>query len=128
MISGTSSIREILAEELKEVSFQGASGRVNFGSEQEGQTSVDVFQIQNSQKKLIGIFDSFEKNLSLVANFSFQDIPEDSFRTDFYLSPLWLGILVLILQALLGILITFNVVSLIYWRRKPEMKSTSVPC
>ena len=127
MISGTSSIRELLAEELKEVSFHGASGRVNFGSEQEGQTSVDVFQIQNGQKKLIGIFDSFEKNLSFIANFSFQDIPGDSFRTEYYLSPLWLVILVLILQALLGILITFNVVSLIYWRKKPEMKSTSVP-
>ena len=127
MISGTSSIREILAEELKEVSFHGASGRVNFGSEQEGRTYVDVFQIQNGQKKLIGIFDFFEKNLSFLGNFSFQDVPGDSFRTDYYLSPLWLGILVLILQALLGILITFNVVSLIYWRKKPEMKSTSIP-
>ena len=126
IISLNPSIRHILAEELRSVSFQGASGAIIFDERQEAQTFLDIYQVKNGHKVLIGYFDSYEQEISFVYNFDKQKIPPDSFRRVPYIIPLWLRVPAMIIQGLLLTMLLISTLAFIYWREKPEVKSTSL--
>lgn len=123
IINFTPEIRRILAEQLRMVSFQGVSGAIRFNERQEVQTSVEIYQVQKGQQVLIGMFDS---KIGFLDDFDKQSMPKDSFSTEFYVAPLWLRVPVLILQVLLFTMLLMSAIALIYWRKKPEVKSTSL--
>ena len=122
----TPGVRETLANQLRRLVFQGVTGLINFGEAQEVQTFVDVYQVRNGSAQLIGVFDSYDKNITFTSNFSFQNVPSDTFDTQRYLVPLWLGLFVITAQILLLFLVTANLVFIIWMRKKPEIKSSSV--
>ena len=123
-IGNTKSISEILKDELKKLSFQGASGRIEFNEHQEVPSFVDIFQIQNKSLVLIGIYDPFTKNVTFTEHISAY-VPRDSFETIYDLLPSWLGGCMLTAQAILFCTISGNLLLLLCWRSKIEIKATS---
>ena len=121
----TGPISSIIKHELMNLSFQGASGRIQFDENHEMPSFVDIYQIQNGTAKQIAIYDPFKMNATFNDNFR-NDIPPDSFETVYSLLPLWLGVCIFVIQGLLFCLITTNVVLLLWWRKEREVKATSL--
>ena len=121
----TPELRGILTRELKKVSFDGVTGHIYFGEEQETQTSVDIFQIRNGSAHLIGTFSPYSMNLSFVYDLSKEDFPEDTPEERFYLIPLWLGSLLLAVQGVLLCLLLIDTALIVYLRKTAEIKSSS---
>ena len=123
-IGNTKPISKILKSELRKLSFQGASGRIEFGEEQEVPSFIDIFQIQQQTRVLIGIYDPFTTNVTFTDHVS-SDFPGDTFETVYVLFPPWLGGCMLAAQAILFCTISVNMILLLYWRRKQEIKASS---
>ena len=120
------SLSNILKKELKQVSFQGASGQIDFSENQESPSFVNILQIQKGNPKLIGIYDPYSKNVTLTeVKPHVDDIPPDSFRTVYHLLPLWLGVCMLVLQGILFGLTTTNLLLILKWKNKEDIKATS---
>ena len=64
-------ISEILRSELKKLSFQGASARIEFDDQQQVPLIIDIYQIQNKSKVLIGIYNPY----TCVVTFT-KDVPK----------------------------------------------------
>ena len=127
IVNRTPDIRRILAKELRNISFQGASGTIRFDNEnQEVQTVVDIYQVRNGQQVLIAVFESYPRRVSFQDNFDKQPIPPDSFEHKAYMIAIELRVTVLILQGLLLIILFISTTALIYWRKRPVIKSTSL--
>ena len=119
-------IPNILKGELKHVTFQGASGRIDFSNNQGSPTHVDIFQVQKGKPKLIGIYNPYDRNITLTeAAPHVRDIPKDTFDTIYQLLPPWLGACILVAQVTLFCLITTNLVLIILWRKEREVKAIS---
>ena len=115
----TPELRRVLSHRMRNISFEGV-----FGPAQEVQTFVDIFQINKGNRTLIGVFNSY--NGSVSSTKQLKNIPEDSFRTEPYLVPKSLAALVLVVQSALFIVIVLNTIMLVYLRREPEIKSSSL--
>ena len=120
----TKAISKLLKSELTKVSFQGASGRIEFDTSQDIPSFIDIFQVVNGKPNLVGVYDPFIKNITNLSIVG--DIPDDRFETIYELLPFWLGSLILSAQCLLFCLITTNVVLLLRWRKESEIKATSL--
>ena len=119
-------LSNILKNELKHVTFQGASGRIDFSENQGSPTYVNIFQVQKGMSRLIGIYDPYDRNITLTeAAPTLGDIPKDTFDTLYQRLPLWLGACILVAQAMLFGLITTNLVLIIWWRKEREIKAIS---
>ena len=115
----------ILRSELKKLSFQGASGQINFNESQESPSSVDIYQIQNGTRKLVGIYNPFERNIESLKVNILGDIPGDTFKTKYMVLPLWLSGSILAAQGILWCLTTTNFFLIIWWRKEKHIKATS---
>ena len=124
-IGNTGPISNIIKRELTKLSFQGASGRIEFDKNLEISSFVDIFQIQNGTAKVIAIYNPFTRNATFNQNFQ-DDIPSDTFDTINSLLPLWLGVCIFIIQGLLFGVITTNVILILWWRKEREVKATSL--
>ena len=119
-------LSNILKNELKNVTFQGASGRIDFSQNQGSPTFVNIFQVQNGNPKLIGVYDPFSHNVTLTeAALHVSDIPRDTFETIYELLPPWLGGCIAVAQITLFGLITINLILIIWWKRERDIKATS---
>lgn len=121
----TPKLRDVLTQQLKDVSFNGVSGQIRFGQEQETRTFIDIFQIRNGSAQHIAVFNSDTMNFSFEDGFDLQGVPDDMPKTVQYLLPLWLGATVLAVQTALLIMLIGNTVLLVYLRKSPEIKSAS---
>ena len=119
-------VPNILRNELKQVTFQGASGLIDFSENQESPTYVNILQIQKGKPKLIGVYDPYTHNVTLTeAAPHINSTPPDTFQTVYHLLPLWLGVCMLVLQGLLFGLITTNLLLILKWRSEQDIKATS---
>ena len=118
-------ISSVIKHELMKLSFQGASGLIEF-SDNQAPTYVNIFQIQKGNLKVIGVYDPYSHNVTLTeAAPHVSDVPPDTFDTVYQLLPPWLGICLLISQGLLFGLITTNLILTVKWRNEKEIKATS---
>lgn len=123
-IRNTKTISEILKSELKRLSFQGASGWIEFNEQQEAASFIDIFQFRNRTLMPIGFYDPFAQNVTFAEYFP-EYMPGDTFETIHELLPSWLGGLMLTAQALLFCVISINTVLLIWFRGESEIKASS---
>jgi len=122
---GHSTVTDTIADNLDNVSFQGASGYISFNSMREVRTSVDIFQVQSGQPVLVGIYNPNEENLTFNDSGFPSTIPADRFEVVYEVLPQWLMIIVLFICGLSYIMTTIILVMFLYWRKKPEIKATS---
>ena len=125
-IGHTEAITEILKRQLKKVSFQGASGWIQFNEKQEVPSFIDIFQFRNGSPLQIGTYDPIAQNVTFITEYFPKFIPKDTFETSYILLPSWLGGLMLTLQAILLGIITINMVLIIWWRRDSKIKASSL--
>lgn len=118
-------LSSIIKRELTNLSFQGASGRIEFDENYEIPSFVYIFQIQNGTAKPIALYNPFTGNVTFNENFR-DDTPRDTFDTVYGLLPLWLGVSIFVLQGLVFFVITANVTLLLWWRTEREVKATSL--
>ena len=124
----TQNMSSTLKHELRSVSFQGATGWINFGVSQESRTTVDVFQVINGTPKLIGIYDQLSQDIIFTDSAPQHrgvNIPKDMFEIDYKLLPLWLGGCIATAQGVLFCIISANLIFIIYWKEEREIKATS---
>ena len=119
-------LANILKNELKHVTFQGASGLIDFSENQESPTFTNIFQIQKGNHKLIGVYNPYSRNVTLTeAAPHVSDVPKDTFDNVYQLLPPWLGACILVAQVALFVLITTNLILIIWWKREREVKAIS---
>ena len=124
-IGNTKAVTGILKNELKKLSFQGASGWIQFNKKQEVPSFVEIFQFRNGTPVLIGLYDPFSENISFIMENSPNYIPRDTFDTFYELLPSWLSRLMFTAQIILFCIISINMAFLILWRKESEIKATS---
>ena len=123
-IGNTGAISSIIRRELMNLSFQGASGWIEFNKDNEIPSYVNIFQVINGTPTLVAIYDPVVQNVTFLRNIQ-QSIPEDTFDTIYTLLPTWLVGSIFTAQAILFFLITTNTLLLVLWRKEKEIKATS---
>ena len=124
-IGSTKRITNILKRELKRLSFQGASGWIQYDENQEVPSFIDVSQFRNGTPVKIGFYDPFTQNVTFNMEYFPDYIPKDTFDTIYELLPPWLGGLMLTTQIILFCIISTSMVLLILWREESEIKASS---
>ena len=125
VVRKTPAIRKAIADELRSIRFQGASSEINFGKLQESKSLVNIIQVRNATEVVIGTYIP-EADLIIYQNsFNRNSFPSDSFGTVYYEFPLWLQVSMTIMLILLVCVTLIIIVGHIYWKRRPEIKSTS---
>ena len=120
-------ITDTIASNLKNISFQGAAGYIEFDSNQEAGSSINIIQVQKGQPVLVGVYNLNEDNLTLTDLNLLSTVPADQFEEVYNLLPQWLTITILCVCGLAYILTTAILVLLLYWRNElPEIKATSI--
>ena len=96
---------DVLEEQLSQLSFQGATGWLNFiHSAAAVKTSIEILQVQNGQPVQIGLYDHSLNHLSLNRSV-LGIIPSDTLDHIYVEYPIALTVLVAIL-VLLGFTLT----------------------
>jgi len=126
VIGKTPTIRNTLADELKIINFQGASSEINFGKLQESSTVIDIIQVKNATEVLIGAYMPEAGMITYEKSFNKNSVPSDSFETVIYPFPMWLEVLLVMMQVLLVSATLIIIVCHICWKERPEIKSTSI--
>ena len=122
----TPNLRQKLSQELKEISFQGVTGQMDFDESQTARTFVNIFQVRNGTQVLIGLYNSRNMSISFLDDFDLRGLPGDTLDTEPKLVPWWLGAIVLLAQGALFVIIMLNTILLVYLRKRPEIKSSSL--
>ena len=114
----------IMEEQLSQLSFQGATGWLNFSHSAAAQISVEILQIQNGKSMQIGLYyhslDQFFLNKSKLRN-----IPSDSLDRVYVIYPTVLTVFLSSLIILCIVSTTLLMCLFIYFHKEPEIKATS---
>ena len=122
-----SEILEILGEQLSELSFHGASGFLNFSSNAVAlQTTVELFQFQNSNHFMIGSYDLTSDLLQLNAT-TLKIISATTLQYTYLMHSIHLPIVIItvVLTVLFTALTTVSMCLYFYYRKQPSIKATS---
>ena len=124
-IGNTKAITKILKNKMIKLSFQGASGWIEFNEQQEVPSFIDIFQFRSGTPVQIGVYDPFARNVTFNMEYFPEYIPKDTFETFYNLIPSWLGGLMLTAQVILFCIISVNMVLFILLREEGEIKASS---
>ena len=122
---GQSIITDTIASKLKNISFQGAAGYIEFDSNQEAGSSINIMQVQRGQPVLVGVYNPNENNLTVTDLNLLSTVPVDQFEVVYEVLPQWLMVIIFCICGLAYIMTTVILVLFLYWRNEPEIKATS---
>ena len=118
-------IMDVLEEQLSQLSFQGATGWLNFiHSAAAAQTSIEILQIQSGQPVQIGLYDHTLNHLSLNRSV-LGIIPSDTLNRIYIVYPIELTVLLALLVVLGFALTTISMYLFIYYRKQQAVRATS---
>jgi hypothetical protein len=114
----------ILRSKFDDVSFEGASGFVKFNADKEESSVVDIYQVINSTRELVGVYDpDISKKLRLLRELS---LPSDNFNMRTLVLPIWVStfftVYVLICMCATTCIVVFHCI----YRGRPEIKASSL--
>ena len=120
-----SDIGSILEEQLSELSFQGATGYLNFSQGAATVvTSVELFQHQNGQLELIGVYnvslDKLDLDLSRLG-----EIPRTMLARSYVLFPVYLTVILTVMGVICFALTAASMCIFFYYRNQPAIKASS---
>ena len=128
-------IAETLRSEIRNVSFQGASGYISFNSDIEEKSLVRIFQVLNNTEELMGeyygefnesscVFKDDSISLCLLRAFH---PPPDTFETRILLLPPWVSSFINVIIAFCVLITTVLFIFLyILLKHRPEVKASSL--
>ena len=111
-------------EKLPEISFQGASGRIDFSKEE--MFVNDIVDIYFYDAGTLGIIGQYNTSVELFINHSLVDVPRDALSNKYVLIP---GFITGILTAsviLCVVLTTLVLVLFIHYRDQSDIKASSI--
>ena len=132
----TNLLAATLKSEIRNISFQGASGYISFNSDIEDKSLVRVFQVVNGTEELMGEYNG-EFNNGLCTSKANNDTlclinkhlkpPPDTFETRTRLLPPWVSSFISVTIALC-VVATTSIFILLYvlLRKQPEVKASSL--
>ena len=122
-----SEAKDVFENELSQLDFVGASGRIRFNNKREVSTSIDVYQVINGQQKSVGNC-TVGNGSVMYCNITLAETPPSSelgVVTKFLQLPMTLTIVMHIITALTVVLVTTVMVLFLCNRERPEIKATS---
>ena len=119
---GDANATRIIENELKTLSFEGASGLIQFGPTKEAQTNVYVTLLNSDVESQTALYSPITKQFS--SSFNKSDIPLDSFQ-EFH-QPLWLVVASYFVATFCFVLVTAVLILHVYFRDSKEIKATSL--
>ena len=124
---GNSDITDIIQSEMMSLSFTGVLGHVEFDSNQERQTRVDIIQIRNGSAVQVGSYDPVSRE-TLIENYSnpMGDVLNNELPRIYKHSPLPVTVLLSTVTGVCIILTTIVLVVFICYRKTAEVKATSL--
>ena len=115
----------VIEESLAQVSFQGATGFVNFSQSPAAvQVSVGIFQVKKGETVQMGSYDSSLNQLYLNVS-ALGKIPSDKIDRLYSLYPTYLTVILCIFLIFSLIFTTITMSLFIHYRKTPEIKATS---
>ena len=115
---GQPHITTIIEKYLKNVDFIGATGRVSFNNNSEVSNSIKIFR----STVQIGSYDARNSN---PLNISIDDPPDDDVSVVINVLPSSLAIVILTLSVLVAIIVTVDLVIMMYLRNHNEIRALS---
>ena len=124
---GKPQITAVIEENLRNISFQGASGYIKFSENHSVSTPINLFQVRSGSQILVGERIMFDKSLEWAnVNIIFSDQLDDE-------TPVFYQLVhpVITLFMIIGIVLLFTMITVIltlmcYYREKPEIKASSL--
>ena len=122
---GDKEITEIIENQLKELSFQGAGGLVKFNEYRSVSAPVEIFQImENRTEKRVGIYNPL--NLTdFHIDIDASQAPGDTLPPKYLLIPLPLAVTLFSLNISLVVFTTVQLALYLYYRKHQTIKATS---
>ena len=112
-------------EELRHVTFQGASGLLNYTKNGAAlNTSLGISQVQNGGTVLIGLFNSYRQQI-LLNQSALKEVPSDELDRVYILYPVYLMGIFCICFIFMILFTTITMFLFICYRNHPEIKATS---
>ena len=127
---GNSSITDIIHNEMMGLSFTGFLGRVEFDSNRERQTRVNIIEIRNGSAVQVGSYDPVSRDLEMVIEKygnPMHDMLSNEIPRIYRHSPLPVTVLLSTVTGAGIILTTIVLILFIYYRKAAEVKATSLP-
>ena len=120
-----SEIGSILEEQLSELSFQGATGFLNFSRRAAIiLTSVELFQYQNGQPELLGEYNVSLNELELDMS-KLSEIPSTTLARRYVLFPVYLTVILTLVVVICFVLTIISMCIFFYFRKQPAIKASS---
>ena len=114
---------KIVRNEFRNLSFEGATGFINFESSNEVSSVVDIYQVIDGKEELVRIYDPVvSEELQHVRNIS---PPGDTFETRMYRLPLFESTLIYIVIFVCMFITALVVIFMLVYRHRPEVKASS---
>ena len=123
---GQPNITEIIEQQLKTISFKGASGYIDFSDDREVSTPIILYQV-NSSSTLNPAGDCKVGNdgVFFCDNITVTGVIDDELSSIPTFFPLELTIVIIILIIIVVSLTTGTLACTMYYRNRPEVKATS---
>ena len=117
---------DALEEQLSELSFQGATGFLNFSHNAASmQTSIKLIQFQGGQPIGIGsynfLFNQFILNKTMIIG----EIPSDTLDRIYILYPTYVTVILLMMISMCFVLTVISMCLYFYYHKQPSIKATS---
>ena len=119
---GDANATRIIENELKSLSFEGASGLIQFGPTKEAQTNVYVTLLNSDVESQTALYSPITKQFS--SSFNKSDIPFDHFEV--FHQPLWLVVVSYFIVTFCFVLVTAVLILHVYFRDNKEIRATSL--
>ena len=124
---GKPQITAIIEENLRNVSFQGASGYIKFSENHSVSTPINLFQVRSCSQILVGERIMFDKSVEWAnVNIIFSDQLDDETPVLYQLVHPVITLFMIIGIVLLFTMITVILTLMCYYREKPEIKASSL--
>jgi len=121
-----SDIADMIEGEMMMLSFAGALGHIEFDSNREWQTKVDIFQVKNGSAIQVGRYDPISAETILENVSHIDDVLSHGILRIYKHSPLPVAVLLLTVSGVCIILTTVILILFVYYRKAEEIKATSL--
>ena len=118
-------VTDIIENHLSNLSFQGASGHVQFDSKRGVSTPVELFVSSKSgQVRRVGVYDP-QNTADFHIDINSSDLPRDRLPIQYIVLPLSLTVVAYVLSCGVALFTTVVLVLYLYYRDHKEVKATS---
>ena len=118
-------VTHIIENHLSNLSFQGASGYVQFDSKRGVSTPVHFFvSSESGQVRRVGVYDS-QNTADFHIDINSSDLPRDRLPIQYIVLPLSLTVVAYVLSCGVALFTTVVLVLYLYYRDHKEVKATS---